>query len=224
MKKIAIEVNKLTKSFKNGNKKLIAVNDVSFRIYCGSLAVIVGKSGSGKSTLLYQLGLLDYPSSGEILINGTNVIKLSEAERTKFRLAKLGYVFQDYALMPTLSAVENVLLPLLMIGLSNSNAKKKALDALDRVGLKNRANNLPSQLSGGEQQRVSIARAICNNPQILFADEPTANLDSETTKMILELLKQLNNDGQTIVMVTHEIDYANFAESVIKLSDGRIIK
>lgn len=223
MKNKIIEVKNLTKKFKNGDDELYAVRDVSFDINKGDFVRIIGKSGSGKSTLLYQLGLLDYPTSGELIIDGTNTKALSDKQRTEFRLAKLGYVFQDYALMPSLSALENVMIPLLMQGLSFGIASKQAQNALDQVGLSNKFKNYPSQLSGGEQQRVSIARAICNNPQIVFADEPTANLDSETSELINKLIKKLNESGQTIVMVTHEAEYKNKEKNIIRLVDGKIV-
>jgi len=155
---------------------------------------------------------------------GNDVINMPDEERTFYRLAKLGYVFQDYAILPSLTATENVMLPLLMMGIAENDAKKKAEGALDRVGLKDKFLNYPAQLSGGQQQRVSIARAIAHDPDVLFADEPTANLDTETSAMILELFLSINKDKQTIVMVTHEQDYAEKAHKVIVLADGKIIK
>lgn len=223
MGKELIKVKNLSKIFYTGGSELKALDNVSFSVNDNDFVAIIGKSGSGKSTLLHQLGLLDFPTSGAIHIDNIDVLKLSERERTTFRLKKLGYVFQDYALMPTLTALDNVMLPLLMSGYGNGKAKEIAINALEKVGLKERPNNLPSQLSGGEQQRVSIARAIANNPEILFADEPTANLDSETSKLILDLLIDLNKKGQTIIMVTHETDYMETSKKVIKLIDGKIV-
>jgi putative ABC transport system ATP-binding protein len=219
-----ITVKNLTKKFINGDAVLIANNNLSFEISSGEFLSIIGKSGSGKSTLLYQLGLLDHPTSGEIIMDGENVTNLYGEDRTKYRLNNLGYVFQDYALIPTLNARENVAVPLLMRGFSISQAYKKAENALDKVGLVKKYLNLPNMLSGGEQQRVSIARAIVNEPKILFADEPTANLDTETSKMVLESFMELNKLGQTIVMVTHEKEYAVIGNRTLELKDGNIVK
>jgi len=219
-----IKVTNLTKKFINGETVLIANNNLSFEVNTGEFLSIIGKSGSGKSTLLYQLGLLDHPTSGEILMDGENVTNLYGEDRTKYRLNNLGYVFQDYALIPTLNARENVAVPLLMRGFSIDKAYKKAENALDKVGLSKKSLNLPNMLSGGEQQRVSIARAIVNEPKILFADEPTANLDSETSKIVLESFMELNKMGQTIVMVTHEKEYAVIGNRTLELKDGNIVK
>ncbi|NBO36029.1 ABC transporter ATP-binding protein, partial [bacterium] len=185
---------------------------------------IIGRSGSGKSTLLYQMGLLDHPTSGDIFIDGENVTNLYADDRTKYRLHNLGYVFQDYALIPTLNAVENVAVPLIMKGYSISESYKMAGNALDEVGLSKKYNNLPNMLSGGEQQRVSIARALAGKPKILFADEPTANLDTETSKVVLNTFIDLNNKGQTIIMVTHEKEFAVIGDRTLELKDGEIIK
>lgn len=218
-----IRVKNLTKSFKTGDTELVVLNGMSFEIEAGQFFCITGRSGSGKSTLLYQLGLLDHPNSGEIIINGVNVSALDKEGRTKFRLRELGYVFQDYALVPELSAVENVVIPLLMQGLEKKEAYKKAENALQKIGMGERLNNLPNQLSGGEQQRVSIARAIAHEPHIIFADEPTANLDSETADSVIKAFLELNSRGQTIVMVTHEPEYAKFTNRIVKIGDGKIL-
>jgi putative ABC transport system ATP-binding protein len=218
-----IIVKNLVKKFINGSTELIAVNNVSFEVQTGEFLSIIGKSGSGKSTLMYQMGLLDHPTSGQIFIDNIEVTKMYAEERTEYRLQNLGYVFQDYALLPTLTACENVLLPLMMKGLSISEAEKKARKALDQVGLSKKYDNLPNMLSGGEQQRVSIARAIVNKPKILFADEPTANLDTETSKVVLDTFKELNKQGQTIIMVTHEKEYTKMTDKVLELKDGRIV-
>ena len=172
-----IEAKNLTKIFQSGDQKIIALNDISFTVPQGQFLTITGKSGSGKSTLLYQLGLLDIPTSGGALIDGKDLVPASETERTLTRLNDLGYIFQDYAILPSLSALENTVLPLLMQGFSTEVATRKAKKALERVGLIDRMHNLPSQLSGGQQQRVSIARAIAHDPKVIFADEPTANLE-----------------------------------------------
>lgn len=217
-----IKVKNLTKSFKSGDEKIVAVNDVSFSVPEGQFLTITGKSGSGKSTLLYQLGLLDIPNDGEIIIDNKDLVKISEQERTAIRLNDFGYIFQDYAILPSLSALENTILPLLMQGFDFKNAEIKALKALERVGLSDRVNNLPSELSGGQQQRVSIARAIAHSPKIIFADEPTANLDSETSDQVIKVFLDLNKEGQTIIMVTHEPDYAILAHRTITMADGAI--
>lgn len=218
-----IEVKDLTKSFKTGDMELVVLNEMSFNIEAGDFFSITGRSGSGKSTLLYQLGLLDHPNSGDIIIDGINVSALNKEGRTKFRLKELGYVFQDYALVPELSAVENVVIPLLMQGLPKNEAYQKSENALQKIGMGERLHNLPNQLSGGEQQRVSIARAIAHEPKIIFADEPTANLDSETADTVMKAFLELNSHGQTIVMVTHEPEYAKLTKRVIKIGDGKIL-
>lgn len=219
-----IEVKNLKKTFQSGDAEIRAVDNVSFSVEEGEFVAITGRSGSGKSTLLYQLGLLDTPTSGEIHIGGVDVLALSSEERTTFRLRDLGYVFQDYANLPSLTALENVMLPLLMQGYSEAEATKKAKHALARVGLQDRLDNLPSQLSGGQQQRVSIARAIGHDPKILFADEPTANLDTETSDTVLKAFLDLHKDGQTILMVTHEPEYAALTERIMVLADGKLIE
>lgn len=217
-----IEIKHLYKTFKSGDSEIHAVEDVSFTVPSGQFVSITGKSGSGKSTLLYQLGLLDIPTSGEIFIDGIESVGLNETDRTLMRLNTLGYIFQDYAILPTLTAIENVMVPLLMQGLTEKEAQEKAFRALVRVGLGDRTNNVPSELSGGQQQRVSIARAIGHNPKVLFADEPTANLDSDTSHTVLETFLELNREGQTIIMVTHETEYAALTDRIITLTDGRI--
>lgn len=218
-----IKAQQLTKIFQSGDQKIIALDALTFTVPEGQFLTITGKSGSGKSTLLYQLGLLDQPTSGDVLIDSHSVVNISEQQRTMIRLNDFGYIFQDYAILPSLTALENTLLPLLMQGLSYSEAEAKAIRALERVGLGDRLHNLPSQLSGGQQQRVAIARAIGHDPKIIFADEPTANLDSETSDQVIKAFIDLNRDGQTIVMVTHEADYAKLAHRTITLADGKLV-
>ncbi len=219
-----IEIKNLTKSFKDGENETKVLKGIDFKTESGEFIAIMGRSGAGKSTLLYQMSLLDKPTSGEIFIDGKNVLVLSHEERTAFRLLMLGYVFQDYALLPELTALENVALPLLMQNIEEKDAYKKATDALTKVGLEKRLKSLPSKLSGGEQQRVSIARAIAHDPKILFADEPTANLDNESSRIIMEIFKDLHSKGQTIIMVTHEVEYSKIAQKVVHLDDGKIVK
>lgn len=217
-----IEAKHLVKKFESGDSVLLALKDVSFKVESGEFVAITGRSGSGKSTLMYQLGLLDQPTEGRIIIDGEDVTDLSQDERTSIRLNSLGYVFQDYALLPELSALENVLIPLLMQGVSPHVAEKEAITSLERIGLGERLHHIPSELSGGQQQRVSIARAIAHKPKIIFADEPTANLDSESSRVVLDNFIALNKEGQTILMVTHEPEYARLADRIITLSDGVI--
>lgn len=207
----------------SGDQKIVALDSLTFSVPEGQFLTVTGKSGSGKSTLLYQLGLLDLPTSGEVLIDNVDMVPVSENERTMTRLNDLGYIFQDYAILPSLTALENTVVPLLMQGYSIEQAELKAKKALERVGLLGRMNNLPSQLSGGQQQRVAIARAIGHDPKIIFADEPTANLDSETSDQVIQTFIDLNKDGQTIVMVTHEPEYAKLAHRTITMADGKIV-
>lgn len=218
-----IKAQKIIKSFQSGDSELVVLKGINFEVLTGEFVSITGRSGSGKSTLMYQLGLLDRPNSGTVHIDGREVTGLSKEERTQIRLNELGYIFQDYALVPELTAFENVLVPLMMQALPKAEAEKKAEDALKRIGLGHRLDHIPSQLSGGEQQRVSIARAIGHSPKIIFADEPTANLDSETSSAVLENFLELNKEGQTIVMVTHEPEYARMTHRTITLSDGQIV-
>ncbi len=218
-----IEAKDLTKIFQSGDQQIIALNKLTFSVPEGQFLTITGKSGSGKSTLLYQLGLLDMPTSGQVIIDGRDLVPVSENERTMARLNDLGYIFQDYAILPTLTALENTVIPLLMQGYDIKEAEEKAKKALARVGLADRMNNLPSQLSGGQQQRVAIARAIAHGPKIIFADEPTANLDSETSDQVIKTFLDLNKEGQTIVMVTHEPEYAKMAHRTILMADGKIL-
>jgi putative ABC transport system ATP-binding protein len=212
----------LVKTFTDGDRITRVLKGIDLDIKRGEFVAVMGRSGAGKSTLLYQLGLLDQPTDGEIIIDGANTYNLTDLQKTQFRLDYLGYVFQDYALLPDLTALENVALPLLMQGFSTEKANELAADALQKVGLGDRMPNLPSKLSGGQQQRVSIARAIAHNPKILFADEPTANLDTESSAMILDIFSDLHSKGQTIVMVTHEEEYSSAADRVVIMKDGVI--
>lgn len=219
-----IQVRNLKKSFKDGEKETHVLKGIDFSVESGEWISIMGRSGAGKSTLMYQMSLLDDPTSGEVQIFGHNTHEMSADEKTAFRLNELGYVFQDYALLPDLTAVENVSVPLLMQGRETAEVYKIAEASLERVGLGHRLGNLPSQLSGGEQQRVSIARALAHQPQILFADEPTANLDNESSKTVMQLFQEIHRSGQTIVMVTHEEEYSKFSDRIVRLDDGRIVQ
>jgi len=216
-----ILVSQLEKTY-GGRVPTRALGGVSFDIAKGEFVAIMGRSGSGKSTLLHQLGLLDRPTAGGIAIDGTDVLALSETARTLFRLRSLGYVFQEYALISELTALENVDLP---ARVADGRSNGRARELLELVGLGDRLHHYPDELSGGEQQRVAIARALVNQPKIIFADEPTANLDSVSAKMVLELFRRLNRGlGQTIVMVTHEPDDMRYVNRVIWLKDGLVEK
>lgn len=217
-----IQAKNLTKIFQSGDSKIYALNNVNFSVPEGQFLTITGKSGSGKSTLLYQLGLLDLPTEGEVYIDGVECVSIKEGARTTLRLNDLGYIFQDYAILPSLTALENTMVPLIMQGYSQKEAVEKAQKALGKMGLLDRMNNLPAALSGGQQQRVAIARAIAHDPKIIFADEPTANLDSETSQNVIEAFVKLNEEGQTILMVTHEEEYARLAHRTITMADGKI--
>ena len=219
-----IEVKNLKKSFKDGETTTEVLKGIDFVAQSGEFIAIMGRSGAGKSTFLYQMSLLDEPTEGEIFLDNIDTHNLSLGEKTDFRLTELGYVFQDYALLPEMTALENVVIPLLMQNLPEAQAYAKATEALTKVGLGQRLNNLPSKLSGGEQQRVSIARAIAHEPKILFADEPTANLDNESSRIIMKIFDELHKGGQTIIMVTHEDEYSQHAQRVILLDDGKIVK
>ncbi len=218
-----LETKSLVKTFKTGDVETRVLKGIDLSVKKGEFLAITGRSGAGKSTLLYQMSLLDDPTSGEIWIDGREAHTMSEKEKVRFRLYKFGYVFQDYALLPELTALENVALPLFMEQYSLAAAHKLAEDALTHVNLGHRLHSVPSKLSGGEQQRVSIARAIAEKPDILFADEPTANLDRESSRGIMDMLIDLHKGGQTIIMVTHEEEYWKIAERVIEIDDGRIV-
>jgi len=218
-----IEVKNLVKTFRDGDMETKVLRGIDFKAVEGEYISIMGRSGAGKSTFLYQISLLDDPTSGEIIIENRNTQTMTATEKTYFRLTQFGYVFQDYALLPDLTGVENVLLPLLMQGISKQEARTLAEKALARLKLEHRMHALPSHMSGGEQQRVSIARAVAHHPKILFADEPTANLDSESSKVIMDIFTEIHKGGQTIIMITHEEQYAKIAEKTIKIEDGKII-
>lgn len=213
----------IVKTFTDKAVSNTVLHGVSLEIKEGEFVAIMGRSGAGKSTLLYQLSLLDRPTSGEVILDGVSTSNFSNEEATDFRLRKLGFVFQEYALLPELTAAENVAVPLLMQGRTEAEAMSLAKDALAKVGLADKFGNLPSQLSGGQQQRVAIARAVAHSPPIIFADEPTANLDSVTARTVIDAFLDLHKAGQTIVMVTHEDEYGALTDRIIRLQDGRII-
>lgn len=214
-----LEIKNITKTFGDGEAKVTALDGVSFTIDKGDYAAIMGPSGSGKSTLLNVLGGLDNLTSGEINLNGKRIDNLDENALVDIRRGQIAYVFQQYHLLRSLTALENVLLPSTFCG---GDSKTKALELLGRMGLAKRAHHTPSQLSGGEQQRVAIARALINDPALILADEPTGNMDQKNGKEILDIFEQFNNEGRTIIMVTHNREAAERAREIITLRDGRI--
>ncbi len=218
-----IQAQNISRIYSMGLVEVHALRDVSFSIAPGEFVGITGASGSGKSTLLHIIGLLDTPTTGSLFINKTDVSTLNEDEKTEFRLQNLGYIFQDYALVPELSVQENVYLPAKAKGMKRDEYLRASEEILRKVGLGHRISHKQYELSGGEQQRVAIARALINTPMVLFADEPCANLDSKTSRLILDLLKQLNEEyGQTIIMVTHEEWHEEYMCRMIVLSDGEV--
>jgi putative ABC transport system ATP-binding protein len=217
-----LEVNNLTKRYNNGTREIMVLDHVNFYIEKGSTFSIVGPSGSGKTTLLGLCAGLDMPSDGSVILNNIELQKLNEDERAQVRNMHIGFIFQNFQLIPTLTALENVMVPMELRGVKS--AKNEAMELLEKVGLSLRHHHYPVQLSGGEQQRVSLARAFINKPQILFADEPTGNLDDETSHMVEKLLFDLNKEaGTTLVVVTHDLELASKTQRIIKLKGGRII-
>jgi putative ABC transport system ATP-binding protein len=215
-----IKVHNLYKIYGNGSAATHALKGITLQIETGEFVAIMGRSGSGKSTLLHLMGLLDKPTEGDIFIDDRNVLELIPEEQAKFRLSRLGYVFQEFSLISEMTILENVYIPSVCLGKQNHH-RERARNILEIVGLGNRLNHYPNEVSGGEQQRAAIARALINEPRILFADEPTASLDGASAKIILELFQKLNRDlGQTIVMVTHEPEDKKFVDRVIWIKDG----
>ncbi|MCB9812113.1 ABC transporter ATP-binding protein [Candidatus Nomurabacteria bacterium] len=219
-----IKIQNIVKSFGRDELKIDVLKGISLTINKGDFVALMGKSGAGKSTLFYQMSLLDRQTSGEVFIFDQPTDVLTEEDRVSFRLQHLGYIFQDYALVPELSAEENVMLPLMMLGYEEPEAQMIARRTLDKFGLEGKYTNRPNQLSGGQQQRVSIARAVAKGPEVLFADEPTANLDGASSDEVIDVLRALNSEGQTILMVTHEQDYAKYCNRVFWMEDGLITK
>ena len=217
-----IKAENLVKHYGTGDGLVQAVRGISFEIEEGEFVAIMGESGSGKSTLLSMMGALNTPTEGHFLVDDIDIYTLSRDQRADFRREFLGFVFQSFNLIPYLTLSENVMLPLVTVKAKNSTKKAMAREALDRVGLGDMVHRLPSQISGGEQERVAVARAIVNNPPILLADEPTGNLDSKTSGDIMGLLKQLNAEGMTIIMVTHSEDSARSARRILRIVDGHL--
>jgi putative ABC transport system ATP-binding protein len=217
-----IKIKGITKSFTMGNETVHALAGIDLDVKHNEFVAIMGPSGSGKSTLMNMLGCLDRPDTGEYWLDDQLVSTLEDGAMAKIRNQKIGFVFQTFHLLPRMTATQNVALPLLYSHLTKSEATEKSLAALQSVGLDNRANHRPNEMSGGQRQRVAIARALVNQPKILFADEPTGNLDSKTSHDIMTLIQGLHQSGQTIVLVTHEEDIAKYAQKVIHMRDGRI--
>lgn len=215
-----IELDNITKIYKMGRTEVVALNGVSLRIEPREMVSIIGPSGSGKSTLMHIIGCLDKPTSGEYRLEGVEVSQLNDNKLAEIRNKKLGFVFQSFNLLPRNTALDNVELPLIYGGAGNR--RQRALQALESVGLAQRAHHRPNELAGGEQQRVAIARALINNPSLILADEPTGNLDTQTSKEIMLLFQKLNEQGITIVLVTHEADIAAYTQRSIKMRDGKI--
>ncbi len=221
--KIMIKTVNLQKVFRTEEVQTLALNNVNIEVNEGEFVAIMGPSGCGKSTLLNILGLLDNPTEGEYYLNGTEVSKYTEAQRTSLRKGVIGFVFQSFNLIDELNVYENIELPLLYMGVPASERKQRIEQAMERMAISHRAKHFPQQLSGGQQQRVAIARAVVANPKLILADEPTGNLDSKNGKEVMDLLKELNKEGTTIVMVTHSQHDAGFADRIINLFDGQVV-
>ena len=223
MEKPLVEFKDIYKIYVMGDQEVRAIDGVSFSVYPGEFLAIIGQSGSGKSTCMNIIGCLDVPTTGTYLLNGTDVSKLNDNQLAEIRNEMLGFIFQQYNLLPKLNVLDNVKLPLMYKGLKESEQTKRAMEALERVGLADKYHHKPSQLSGGQQQRVSIARALAGSPSVILADEPTGALDSKTSKEVMAFLKELNEQGNTIILLTHDNSIAATAKRVIRIHDGKII-
>lgn len=217
-----LKITGLEKTYTSGNKQLTVLHDISFEVHKGQTFSIVGPSGSGKTTLLGLCAGLDQPNAGSVELCGQDLNSLNEDQRAQLRNKEVGFIFQNFQLLPTLTALENVSVPLELQG--DKEATKKSMDLLEKVGLKDRFHHYPSQLSGGEQQRVALARAFANSPSILFADEPTGNLDEDTGEKVIQLLFDLNKEaGTTLVIISHDMDLANRTEQILRLKGGQVL-
>lgn len=217
-----IQLKNISKRYKMGKEIFNALDDVNLNIENGDFMAIVGPSGSGKSTLMHIIGGLDKPTTGQVMVDGKDISTLKEKELAKYRSTKTGFIFQNFNLEATQTALENVMMPLIFAGVSGKKRVEMASEALEKVGLKDKMRNKPTEMSGGQRQRVAIARALVNNPEIIFADEPTGNLDSKSGTQIMDLLKSLNSKGYTIIMVTHNNEQAKEVKSVVTIKDGKI--
>jgi putative ABC transport system ATP-binding protein len=225
--KITDEIIKMvdvTKIYDSSDVETVALRDIDLVVKRGDFVAITGRSGSGKSTLMHIIGLLDIPTSGKYILNGTDVSKLGEDELAFQRNREIGFVFQSFNLLPRSTALENVILPAIYYGIKSKERTQKALELLTELGLEDHLNKRPNQMSGGQQQRVAIARALINNPELILADEPTGNLDTHSGDDVMRTLKALNKDGKTIVLITHEHDIALQAKKILHLEDGRLVK
>jgi putative ABC transport system ATP-binding protein len=218
-----IKVDNLTRIYDTGKVQVAALRGISCQVKKGEFLAVMGASGSGKSTFMNLLGLLDVPTSGSYILDGIETSRLKENEYAIIRNRKIGFVFQSFNLLPRLTALKNVELPMLYAGVKPAEREKRAIRALDRLGLAERLNHLPGELSGGQNQRIAIARALSNNPAILLADEPTGALDSRSSLEIMKIFQELNEEGVTIVLVTHELNIAQHARRIIRMSDGQIV-
>jgi putative ABC transport system ATP-binding protein len=218
-----IQVENIAKLYGTGDAAVTAVKDMTFSVDAGEFIAIMGQSGSGKSTLLSILGALNSPTSGRLVVDGAEVYAMGHDEKADFRRESIGFIFQNFNLVSYLTLVQNVMLPLAPLKESKKRKREKAEEALERVGLAGKAGRLPGQISGGEQERIAIARAIVSRPPILLADEPTGNLDSTTGRAIMELLSDLNKERATVIMVTHTAEYGEYAQRTLHLADGRIL-
>ncbi len=218
-----IEIRDIYKIYNPGENEVRALDGIDLTVEHGEFLAIVGQSGSGKSTLMNMLGLLDIPTSGTYTLDGVNVANMTDDELSEIRNKEIGFIFQGFNLIPSLTAVENVELPLVYRGMKKDERNKLALEALERVGLSHRLDHLPKQMSGGQQQRVAIARAVAARPPIILADEPTGNLDSHSGVEVMKILHELHEEGRTVILITHDNDIANEAQRVIRIQDGQII-
>ena len=224
MTKPIIELKDVCKNYQMGESIVRAVCNASLQIKKGDFVAIIGPSGSGKSTMMNLVGALDLASSGDIFLDGVDIEHLEESELAQIRGRKIGFVFQTFNLIPTLTALENVMLPMIFQDISKQERQEKGIELLGGVKLEHRIKHLPAELSGGERQRVAIARALANNPEVILADEPTGNLDSKTGKEIIDMFIKLNKEGKTVIMVTHDLEMAKHANKVVRLKDGAIVR
>ncbi len=222
MAEYVIDINSLTKIYQTGKTEFKALDNVRLKIRKGDFICIMGPSGSGKSTLMNIIGCLDRPSSGTVIIDGENISTVNDNQLADIRGRKIGFIFQKFNLMPTMTALKNIALPMVFLGQNKTSREQRALELLTKVGLANWATHKPAELSGGQQQRIAIARALSNNPSIILADEPTGNLDTKTGEQIMELLVSLNREGKTILLVTHAIALKRFSNRVVNMLDGEI--
>lgn len=220
---VIIKMTDITKVYDSSDVETVALKDIDLVVNRGDFLAITGRSGSGKSTLMHIIGLLDSPTSGIYILNGTDVSKLSEDEQAYQRNKEIGFVFQQFNLLPRSTAVENVILPAIYAGTDSKERVEKAVEILTELGLEEHLTKRPNQMSGGQQQRVAIARALINNPELILADEPTGNLDTKSGDDVMKTLKQLNKEGKTIVLITHEKDIAMQARKILHLEDGRLV-